>query len=394
VVVQQLMGNGRRDDVDSALTSLATSADYPVYVALVNHVPGLQAQDPNGELASLLHARIGKDGLYVVSADPDVGLVGWQTYGAGVPAKYDLYGVNKPPDDGEYAPRQSAAGEVAELVATAANDARPLPDEQLEDYRTGDLWVQAASGQAREIDPPTSGTYAVVTTSIALGLTVTAFVVLRAAARWRELAPAAAPRRAVSRRPSPPERRQPPRPGGWLRASGPEVRAAVDRELDDLAAAVEKAHRKGRPPAPEAMQTVEGSRMTAEAVLADLPALIADRSPALLDAVGALVLVRTARRALDTPDGAPYRPCFFNPCHGRGDHTLEAPAGTEEVEVPVCRMCRRDADRPERFEPLLVDTRWGRPRPYYDGDSVWARTGYGAFSDELWRAVDDSRRPR
>jgi hypothetical protein len=386
------MGNGRRDDVDAALTKLAESADYPVYVALVNQIPGLREDDAEGELASLLHAKIGKDGLYVVSADPDVGHIGWQTYGAGVPAKWDLSGVNKPPDSGEYAPRQSAAGDVAELVATAANDVEPLPDEQLEEYRTDDLWIEATSGAAREVDPPTAGTYAVVTTSIALGLTVTAFVVLRAIARWRELAPVAGPPRRMTAKPKHEPASTPRRPGGSLTADGPAVRAAIERELDDLAPAVARAHRKGAALPVEAMQTLEGSRAAAEAVLADLPDVIAPQSPALLDAVGALVLVRSARKVVDDPHATPYRPCFFNPCHGRGDHVLAAPAGTDEVEVPVCRLCKRDADRPERFDPLVVRGSWGRTRPYYEGDSVWARTGYGAFTDELWRDVDESRR--
>ncbi|GAA4735157.1 hypothetical protein GCM10023350_18630 [Nocardioides endophyticus] len=391
VVVQQLLGNGQRDEVDAALTKLAESADYPVYVALVNQIPDLREDDADSELASLLHARIGKDGLYVVSADPSGGHVGWQTYGAGVPAKWDLSGVNEPPDNSEYAPSQSAAGDVAELVATAANDAKPLHDNQLEDYRTGDLWVQAASGPAREVDPPTAGTYAVVTTSIALGLTVTAFVVLRAIARWRELAPVGDPPRRVTSKAKSKPPSTPRRPGGSLTADGPAVRAAIDRELDDLAPAIARAHRKGAALPVEAMQTVEGSRAAAEAVLAGLPAVIAPQSPALLDAVGALVLVRSAREVVDDPQAAPYRPCFLNPCHGRGDHVLAAPAGTDEVEVPVCRLCKRDADRPERFDPLVVRGTWGRARPYYEGDSVWARTGYGAFTDELWRDVDDSR---
>lgn len=390
-MVQQLMGNGRRDEVDAALTELAESVDYPVYVALVNRVPGLREDDPESELASLLHAEIGKDGLYVVSADPDGGHVGWQTYGAGVPGKWDVYGINKQPDTGPYAPRQSAAGDVAELVATAANDAEPLPDDQLEDYRTGELWVQAASGQAREVDPPTAGTYAVVTTSIALGLTVTAFVVLRAIARWRELTPFGAPPRRATPKTTSKKPSIPRVPGGSLRADGPAIRAAIERELDDLAPAVARAHRKGAALPVEAMQIVEGSRAAAQTVLANLPEVIAPQSPALLDAVGALVLVRSARKVVDDPHATPYRPCFLNPCHGRGDHVLAAPAGSDEVEVPVCRLCQRDADRPERFDPLVVRGRWGRTRPYYEGDSVWARTGYGAFTDELWRDVDDSR---
>jgi hypothetical protein len=380
-VVQQLLGNGRTDAVDAALTALVEDADYPIYVALVNTPPGLREDQPEEELASLLHARIGDDGLYVVAADPDSGWVSWESYGADVPQKYDLYGVNPAPNNGEDAPDQSAGGRAAEVVATALNDGRPLPQDQLDEYRTGDLWVQAASGEAALVEPPSDGTYAVVTTSVALAVGLAAFVVLRTAARWRELAPEA-----------PRERRRPPSGAARTTTSPPPatVRADAERELDQLVRALARAHRREAPPL-EVQQLVDGSRATAEALLSDLPEAPSPGSDAWLDAVGALVLVRIARRAIDAPGEPAYRPCFFNPTHGRGKHELATTAGDSEVTVPVCRPCQRDAERGEPVDSLLADRRWGAPEPYFEGDSVWARTGYGALADDLWRAVATDR---
>ncbi len=392
VVVQQMLGNGQTTKVNAALTDLAASVDYPVYVALVDRPAGLRQDDPTGELVSLLHAEIGTDGLYIASADPVVGHLSWQVYGAGLPDVYDFSVNPRPPYDSAER-HQAVAGEVAELVATAANDLEPLPRAELEDYRTGDLWVRAASGSATYDDPPTPFTYAMVSSSIALVMTFAAFVALRAIAARRERPRTSGPDQQAAipvRKPRPAPQRAPRFNGGALPSRGPEVRAAAERELDDLAAAIRRASRGDRSLSTEAMQIVDGSRSTAEALLADLPDVIDPHSPDLLDAVGALVLVRIARRAVDDP--APYRPCFFDPCHGEGDHQLTTTAGDGEVRVPVCRLCLRDRDDPERFRPLRVRRLWGRPWPYYEGDSVWAKTGFGSLSDDLWRDVDDSRR--
>jgi len=35
----------------------------------------------------------------------------------------------------------------------------------------------------------------------------------------------------------------------------------------------------------------------------------------------------------------------------------------------------------------MVRGRLRRLRPYWENDDVWARTGFGAIDDDLWRAV-------
>ena len=199
-----------------------------MYVALVQRPGGLADDQPEDELASLLHAKIGEDGLYVVAVDTVVGHLGWQTYGADVPGKWDLARVNPPPAGGERT--SSAAGEAAELIATALNDAEPLPGAQLAEYRTADPWVQHGSTLSEDIGAPTEGTYAVVATGLGVAVAIVAWFVLRTIARWRELAPATpvvagvprgvTPGTAAPTRPAPTVRRRaPPRREGAGRAS-------------------------------------------------------------------------------------------------------------------------------------------------------------------------------
>ena len=83
----------------------------------------------------------------------------------------------------------------------------------------------------------------------------------------------------------------------------------------------------------------------------------------------------------------PYRCCFVNPTHGRGGHRADLPGG---LSVPVCRPCQRDLAAGRRPDALL-EPRRGEDRPYYAGDTVWARTGYGALTDELWADVRADR---
>ena len=105
----------------------------------------------------------------------------------------------------------------------------------------------------------------------------------------------------------------------------------------------------------------------------------------VLDVVGALVLARTGRRELARAAGTgrkPYRVCFFDPRHEPGTHIVQWRYGDAEVEVPVCGRCRRAVDRGRAPEALVVPHR-GEMQPYYEGDSVWARTGFGSLTEDL-----------
>lgn len=110
------------------------------------------------------------------------------------------------------------------------------------------------------------------------------------------------------------------------------------------------------------------------------------------DLVGILVLVDQARgdlaRARGFEEGRrPSRPmplCVFNPLHGRSSRKV---TWERELDVPACAACATDV-RKGRTPDVLRDG----DRPYFETDSVWARSGYGAFTDDLVERVSRGER--
>ncbi|CAB4922000.1 unannotated protein [freshwater metagenome] len=106
-----------------------------------------------------------------------------------------------------------------------------------------------------------------------------------------------------------------------------------------------------------------------------------------VDLVGVLVLVDLARGELATAAAleAGGRPparvplCTFHPLHGRSARTVRWERG---LRVPACAACSA-AVRSDGTPDALRDG----DRPYFEGDTVWARTGYGAFADDLVERV-------
>lgn len=116
----------------------------------------------------------------------------------------------------------------------------------------------------------------------------------------------------------------------------------------------------------------------------------------VLDAVGALVLVRRGRAALAAAtSGKPYRPatsCYLHPLH-------DAPTGrrTRLVQdghtgdVPLCAACRADLKAGRTPDALRVD-RGGRAVLYVEsGAEPWASTAYGALGADLVGALHRTR---
>jgi len=103
----------------------------------------------------------------------------------------------------------------------------------------------------------------------------------------------------------------------------------------------------------------------------------------LPDLVGALVCIDLGRHALGS-ERDPQRPCTYDPrhapAHGR-------PVKVDGTRLPLCQACRADV-RAGRPADVLRD---GAGRPYFDGDTPWAASGYGAWSDPV-RVVLDTRR--
>ena len=101
-----------------------------------------------------------------------------------------------------------------------------------------------------------------------------------------------------------------------------------------------------------------------------------------MDVVGALVLARTARATLA---GRRHLSCYYHPLHA-GPITTHSIGGG--LAVPACDRCRALV-RTEQAPQALVEVRRRRPDvPYYQGGTVWARTGFGAFDPDWWQEVD------
>ncbi|WP_114423566.1 hypothetical protein [Nocardioides houyundeii] len=378
VLVDPVFGNGRTDEVHEALGDVVDGLGFPAYVVMVPRPPGLSANDPDRELATLLHEEIGGAGLYAVMTDP----VGYGETLAGfgaVPDPSARFGIELGlyPDGGADADL-SAAGVVArELDLVAALDAGvPVSQQQFETYAEQAVWRDPPEWD-QEYEVPTTGAYAVFTTMAFVAVAGCAWLVLRNLARWRETAP---------------ETRQPGLATGPApRGEGPaQVRARAEAELDDLAQQLAATAGTAQPD--DVRVLVDGSYDTARAVLERTGSNAED----LDDLVGALVLTRVAGRALTARRRrtTPYRPCFFDPRHGEGVRERTVPVGDRELTVPACGTCGQtggqadDQAHDQAPRPMLLPGGLlGRERPWYELDTVWARTGYGAFVDDLWDHV-------
>ena len=102
--------------------------------------------------------------------------------------------------------------------------------------------------------------------------------------------------------------------------------------------------------------------------------LLAD-DPRAIELLGALELARAGRAALR---GDARRPCFFDPRHGTGTDVTRWQLGTEETDIPACRACARAIEQGRAPLALRDDG-----RPYFERDTLWARTGFGAIADDL-----------
>lgn len=122
-----------------------------------------------------------------------------------------------------------------------------------------------------------------------------------------------------------------------------------------------------------------------------------DSAAGVPDLAGALVLVDRGRDALDSARSlaagrseAPPSPlCFFNPLHGdaaAGTVTWRELGSRDSLRVRACHACAK-AVRTHRLPEYLPDEVDGKAVPYYAAPTLWARTGYGQFGDDLVHRV-------
>jgi hypothetical protein len=149
----------------------------------------------------------------------------------------------------------------------------------------------------------------------------------------------------------------------------------AERELLALATVLDEA------PVPRTGDAQDAYQRALDAYTGARRRLTADAP--VVDLVGVLVLVDHARSdlarsaELDAGRKPSARPplCFFDPLHGRAARTV---AWGDDLRVPACAGCAA-AVKAKRPPDALRDG----GRPYFEADTVWARTGYGAFDDDL-----------
>lgn len=163
-----------------------------------------------------------------------------------------------------------------------------------------------------------------------------------------------------------------------------DLREQADQQLVALAGALDDQDVPDDETAQEAYQEALDAMTAARRRLSpDAPSV---------DLVGVLVLVDRARGLLASAAAidagrrppAPEPLCTFNPLHGRASGTVE---WKPDLRVPACATCTADL-RAGRTPDALRDG----DRPYFEADTVWARTGYGALTGDLVARVSRGER--
>jgi hypothetical protein len=318
-----------------ALRKRVAAMPYPTYVAFVP----LFTEEPDArtlrQILPILRDRLGRDGLYIVADGSGYGL---DAEAFGVRTRGDIGRVSIVANDG--APR--SAGPLARLdialrhLATGYVPAFSVDDERASRDRLP--WI-------------------VLGIATALGFLVPVGLVLagpQASARRRALRDArnrAADHAAAAR----------------SRIDEPERPAARGGALDAVAG-LARAIAEDPAPVDRALRAYDAASD-----------VLSRRDPTTVDLVGAATLARMGRAWLQDPA---WRPCFFDPRHGRSDRSTRWRRGGQDITIPTCAACAK-ALRRDRKPDVLGDG----GRPYYERDTVWARTGFGALDDDVAEIV-------
>lgn len=437
VVVEPTMGNGHTEQVREHLLGLADRAEaggVQVFAVATTTPVGLDPSNADEQLAVLLHDQLGEPGVYVVetslggghvatygdlgtdsgNVDSDMDLLSFYTHEEMTQAAADRWGE----DDAdlsavsEVAATLEAAARVAEdgafpqsqaesegvPVSEVFDDLELLTPDEANSYASS-TWAYATPDYDAEQSwsPATPGEASFAVTLTLLLVTALGYRLLQALTAWRAgPAAVAAPASRPGTRGEKPERSEkadePWTALGYRHDPASLRRRAADR-LERTDTELSGSLLRHLPD--ESVDLARGSIEEARRLLDAGPDEQAAETGDDLAAVGAWVLAETAWSVVRRRGDGHWVPCFTNPTHGEG--RTRAPVGGG-LEVPVCEQCASRIRKGRETGTLLTSPggasrRWGRSRPvpYYEVDSVWARTGFGALGDELWRELGRER---
>jgi hypothetical protein len=341
---------------------------FPVYVALLPRTPDTREQSL--DLPTLLQARVGQPGLYLVWTVSDDYWAGSETLirPGGLKGR-DLTGVQLDDKQDNKIVTTRPAPRIVRTIQQAATayDGRalpPVPAADLEKERTYDDGMSATDkgDRAAFIGMGVGGV---------LGFCLVLVLTLR------------------RRRPAARKR------GTQSGTAGPvdiwSVRGKADRWIVKAGKTLKRLETQIRTARGDVSADLLDRRDDASARLAAARTLRADESTDLTAPAGAFVLARQAHEAASGGDVQP--PCFFNPLHEPG--TVHA-AWSEETEVPACTSCAKILQRGETPRGFLVWKKSGLLRldqkavPYWTlnpKEQPLVATGFGALEDDLTERV-------
>jgi hypothetical protein len=338
------------------IKSAAGTAGFPVFIALLPRTPYLRQE--NLDLPTLLQARIGKPGLYLVwtvwdeywsGADQLVrpaGLKGRSLVSIQLDDKLDNKIVKDRP-----APR------IVRTIQQAgtAYDGRPLPEIPASDLEVETPRRTEPSSTAKE----DLSVFIGMGVGGLLGFVLVLTLVLR-------------------------RRRHGPRAKRGEATPFTALRTQADRWIPKAGRALRALEKQKNPTSLQLdLRDDANSRLEAARTLRSGN----DEDPLAL--AGAFVLARQAFQVASSHDLLP--PCFFDPTHPSG--TVRA-AWSDDTEVPACRTCAKTVASGKTPRGLLVRRKSGLLGrdvvPYWTldpEDSPMVATGFGALSDDLAERV-------
>jgi len=328
------------------IRAAAKAADFPVYVALVPQTPYLR--EVLYDLPTLLQARTGEPGLYVVEVVSDGYWHGVEElYRPGGLKGKTLTSVRAEDKQRLDLDTNRPAPDVIRTIqqAQTAYDGRPLPP-----VAAADLEPERPSRGESVTDQEDRATFIGMGIGGVLSFVLTLLLAFR---RKRHRRPSAT--QAAGKRPN---------------VYTEEIRRQADSMIKRATQAVKRIENKPQPTLEQLDRRDDANRRLAAA-----RKLRADDPDDLLAVAGALVLARQAERGASGATVQP--PCFFDPTHKPGTQQVR----WDDVEVPACKVCAARMAKDQTPRGLHV-----KSVPYWTLDpkkSPLVATGFGALSDDL-----------
>ncbi|MFF0265773.1 hypothetical protein [Kribbella sp. NPDC004536] len=346
-----------QSELDRIRAAMRTAA-VPVYVALVPRTPALGKK--TYDMPTLLHARIGTPGLYVLAVvDGNYWSTLAELYRPGGLRGRDLVSVQNDDKQRLDVLADRPAPRIVRTIqqASTAFDGRALPP-----VPAGDLEPPSDHGLTTT-DKEDRSAYIGMGVGAVLGFALTLVIGLR---RRRRHVPKASKQ---------PAKDEPPI-DAW------EVQLKADDRIKAAERTVARLDKRRNRTTEQLDQRDDAYRRLDAA-----RALRADHPDDLLASAGALVLARQAERGAS--GAAVQPPCFFDPTHNPGTATVD---WSDDVQVPACQQCAsvvRHGKTPRGLRVWSKSGLLGHDRkqvPYWTldpEDNPMVATGFGALSDDL-----------